>query len=256
DDNLFGWAAAAVVQEVVLSAEHKKIRDAVENHRRDVKYTLHNLLHTGLAPVFPEALWKKILLDQVVDFDEINAFFFSTKLDLDPTPVSTVESALHKALGRSAEKKTVSSSVVWFRCFDKYVKAVETIFPYRTNELRAWREHIDDLFTSKVEDSHARVIAYDIAARKVIGSNPAILFNQSRNSSELSSTETAFGTMILEAQVGAQNLREQNLAKKREREICNNWNEGKCFRSACSRRHVCSSCEGPHVVTLCKPKSS
>ncbi|KAF9029285.1 hypothetical protein BDZ89DRAFT_898901, partial [Hymenopellis radicata] len=94
------------------------------NHRRDVKYTLHNLLRTGLAPVFPEALWKKILL------------------------INTVESALHKALGRSAEKKTVSSSVVWFRCFDKYVKAVETIFPYRTNELRAWREHIDDLFTS------------------------------------------------------------------------------------------------------------
>ncbi|KAF9039498.1 hypothetical protein BDZ89DRAFT_945313, partial [Hymenopellis radicata] len=182
-------------------------------------------------PVFPEALWKKILLDQVVDFDEINAFFFSTKLDLDPTPVST------------------------------YVKAVETIFPYRTNELRAWREHIDDLFTSKVEDSHARVIAYDIAARKVIGSNPAILFNQ-YNAPEITKLQRAFldrdGVRYndIGGTGGSAKSARTKLAKKREREICNNWNEGKCFRSACSRRHVCSSCEGPHVVTLCKPKSS
>ncbi|KAF8998190.1 hypothetical protein BDZ89DRAFT_891281, partial [Hymenopellis radicata] len=128
-----------------------------ENHARDIKAALRSLTRTGLAPVFPQALWKKVLLDEVVDFDEINAFFFSTKLDLDPAPA-------------------VSSSIVWFRCFDKYSEAVETVFPYRTAELRVWRRHIDDLFSAKVEESQTRVIAYDIAARKVIASNPSILF--------------------------------------------------------------------------------
>ncbi|KAF8987130.1 hypothetical protein BDZ89DRAFT_975017, partial [Hymenopellis radicata] len=163
---------------VLLSPEHKKIRTAVENHARDIKKAVRSLTRTGAAPVFPQALWKRVLLDEVVDFDEINAFFFSTKLDLDPTPVSTVESALHKALGRSAERKTVSTSIIWFRCFDKYSEAVETVFPYRTSELRVWRRHIDDLFTAKIDESQTRVIAYDIAARKVIASNPGILFNQ------------------------------------------------------------------------------
>ncbi|KAF9022933.1 hypothetical protein BDZ89DRAFT_908932, partial [Hymenopellis radicata] len=113
------------------------------------------LLRSGHAPVFPKALWKKVLLDEVVDFDEINAF---------------------QALGRRADKKMVSSSVVWFRCFDKYSAAVETVFPFRRDELRSWREHIDDLFTVKSENSHLRIIAYDVAARKIIGSNPGILF--------------------------------------------------------------------------------
>ncbi|KAF9019001.1 hypothetical protein BDZ89DRAFT_903805, partial [Hymenopellis radicata] len=128
-----------------------------ENHALDVKNALHNLKHTGIAPTFPDTLWKKILLDEAVDFDEINAFFFSTKLELDPTP-------------------TVSSAVVWFRCFDKYSEAVETVFPFRRNELRTYRQHIDDLFSAKVESSQARVIAYDIAARKVVASSRGILF--------------------------------------------------------------------------------
>ncbi|KAF8989659.1 hypothetical protein BDZ89DRAFT_903055, partial [Hymenopellis radicata] len=72
--------------------------------------------------------------------------------------------------------KTVSSSSVWLRCFDKYSAAVTTVFPFRREELSVWREHIDDLFMSKSEDSHHRIIAYDIAARKAIGSTPGLLF--------------------------------------------------------------------------------
>ncbi|KAF9022427.1 hypothetical protein BDZ89DRAFT_904220, partial [Hymenopellis radicata] len=139
-------------------------------HTLDIKEALHSLLRSGIAPVFPKALWKKILLDEAVDFDEVNAFFFSTKLELDPAPLGAAASTLQQALGRRADKKTVSSSIVWFRCFDKYSAAVETVFPFRREELRSWRQHIDDLFTAKTEDSHTRVIAYDIAARKVIAS--------------------------------------------------------------------------------------
>ncbi|KAF9025047.1 hypothetical protein BDZ89DRAFT_909880, partial [Hymenopellis radicata] len=117
-----------------------------ENHRRDIKKAIRDLMRTGVAPNFPQSLWKKVLLDEAVDFDEINAYFFSTKLDLDPTPVST------------------------------YCEAVETVFPYRSAELRVWRRHIDDMFTAKHEESHVRIIAYDVAARKVIATNPAILF--------------------------------------------------------------------------------
>ncbi|KAF9053904.1 hypothetical protein BDZ89DRAFT_939246, partial [Hymenopellis radicata] len=133
----------------------------VENHRRDIKNAMRSLLRSGVAPVFPQHLWEKVLLDEPVDFDEINGFFFSfsTKLDVE-------------------EKKTVNTAVAWLRCFDKYSEAVETVFPHRAAELRAWRRHIDDLFTAKGDESHIRVIAYDIAARKVIGSSPAILFNQ------------------------------------------------------------------------------
>ncbi|KAF9020513.1 hypothetical protein BDZ89DRAFT_916994, partial [Hymenopellis radicata] len=125
------------------------------NHAKDIRHALRSLKHTGVAPLFPDALWKKILLDETVDFDEINSFFFSTKLALDPT---------------------VSTATVWYRCFDKYSEAVETVFPSRRRELREWRQHICDLFTVKVAEFEPRIIAYDIAARKVIGSNPGILF--------------------------------------------------------------------------------
>ncbi|KAF9010995.1 hypothetical protein BDZ89DRAFT_1226171, partial [Hymenopellis radicata] len=125
------------------------------NHTLDVKSALHSLKLTGMAPTFPDALWKKILLDKAIDFDEINAFFFSTKLELDPTPVGTVATTLREAMGRRADKKTVSSAVIWFRCFDRYSEAVETVFPWRRNELRTYRQHIDDLFSAKVESSQS-----------------------------------------------------------------------------------------------------
>ncbi|KAF9023866.1 hypothetical protein BDZ89DRAFT_955201, partial [Hymenopellis radicata] len=211
-------------------------------------------------PNFPQSLWKKVLLDEAVDFDEINAYFFSTKLDLDPTPVSTVESALHKALGRSAEKKTVSTSPVWFQCFDKYCEAVETVFPYRSAELRVWRRHIDDMFTAKHEESHIRIIAYDVAARKVIATNPAILFDQCETT-ELVRLRMAFldkdGVRYDDiGGTGGSGSTSKIAPTKlgRKKEICNNWNEGKCPRNPCPRRHACSSCGGPHIASLCKSK--
>ncbi|KAF8903253.1 hypothetical protein CPB85DRAFT_1438403 [Mucidula mucida] len=177
DQAKFGWAPDALIREIALTPEQQVIRDAVRNHTKDLKTAMRSLKHTGVAPLFPDALWKKILLDETVDFDEINSFFFSTKLALDTVPIGAFESALHQALGRRPERKTVSSAIVWFRCFDKYSEAVETVFPSRRRELRAWREHISDLFTVKVGEFEPRIIAYDIAARKVIASNPGILFS-------------------------------------------------------------------------------
>ena len=37
--------------------------------------------------------------------------------------------------------------------------------------------------------------------------------------------------------------------------ICDNWNQGKCTYIGCKRKHECSACNGPHIVSKCtKPK--
>ena len=38
-------------------------------------------------------------------------------------------------------------------------------------------------------------------------------------------------------------------------EVCRNFNAGRCFYSKCSRRHVCSSCDGIHPAVSC-PRST
>ena len=38
-------------------------------------------------------------------------------------------------------------------------------------------------------------------------------------------------------------------------EVCRIFNSGRCFYSKCSRRHICSSCEGAHPAVSC-PRST
>jgi len=66
-------------------------------------------------------------------------------------------------------KRQVKTSSDWSSVFRNAARAIAFVFPHREQELFAYANYIERLFSSKQTHAHRQIIFYDIAIRNEVG---------------------------------------------------------------------------------------
>lgn len=230
DENEFRWTADATIANAALTGNHLLVMQQIKIYQKDLDKALQSLYNSACNPYFPEHLWKAILEDKAVNFDDIYA-------DTHP---------------KTSKGHDASS---WLVTWEMYARAVEFAFPMRQLELRNYGEHIRGLFSRTTQSAHRNILGYDIAVRKLIGSQRGLLFDDYREEQVTNLYQSYLdvngGQYVKEATADASASGGNGLggrrSDKKSREICRNFNFGACL-GRCDRLHVCNLCRGPHTA--------
>lgn len=208
------WLTDRTDEEFDLTPRHFEIMKLVENHSRDIDECVRLITNRCNVPDFPPDLWKSILLDRFIKFEDILAD------ELIPWPVNP--------------------AFDWYTAWSVYSDALTTIFPSRAVELRKYERHISYLFRTTPVSLHGRVLAYDRAVRKFVGSRRSVLFDELGKFQHYLRVHV---DIMVESVVGRSGRSHSKRARKRaRREVCRNWNSNRCFNSNCPREHKCFTC--------------
>ncbi|KAJ7069560.1 hypothetical protein C8F01DRAFT_1113180 [Mycena amicta] len=209
------------------------------------------------APRFPASLWKYVILNQFVDFDAIIANTFTAEPD-QAQQIVIGDTGIELQKAKTVSKITTHAQ--WNSAFWQFYAAVTFAFPNRQNELQTYWNYVNSLFTAAHPGTHSRIIQFDRAARGEISQTPRLLYS---DVSELAACKMAhldpIGLHVFpEAQDRqARPPKTSDGERPRRREICRNFNHGRCSVSDCNRRHVCLECQASnHVAKDCPEKRS
>ena len=118
--------------------------------------------------------------------------------------------------------KVVKNGGEWSIAWNRTVRAIIFAFPHRLKEFTTYGEYIINLFSVTHPSVHSRVIAFDKAVRKRIGSVRNL---------KLSDFEK-FADLKIAPEISKEDVqkgnRDENCKKK---EPCNKWNDRKCDRA-------------------------
>ncbi|KAJ6612764.1 hypothetical protein B0H10DRAFT_1744269, partial [Mycena sp. CBHHK59/15] len=123
----------------------------IENYSRDVKEATRIIRSHAGCPSFTEDGWKDVLEGNYVNFDEI------ARELLDLTRITTQGQ--------------------WVDAWRKYRRCVVFAFEGRNEELDAYFDYIQGLFSQAGSEFAHNVIGCDKAIRMFIGTSKATLFN-------------------------------------------------------------------------------
>ncbi|KAF9078686.1 hypothetical protein BDP27DRAFT_1310014 [Rhodocollybia butyracea] len=209
----FTWLTDETDEEFDLTPRHLEILKLVENHSRDIAECVRLVTNKCNVPYFPPDLWKSVLLDRFIEFEDILA---------------------------DDELPPVSIAFDWYAGWRAYSNALTTIFPSRAAELRKYEQHISYIFRTTPVSLHSRVLAYDRAVRKFVGSRRSVLFDELGKFQHYLRVHV---DIMGESVVGRSGRsRSQRHRKRASNEVCRNWNNNRCSNPNCPREHKCFTC--------------
>ena len=135
--------------------------------------------------------------------------------------------------------------------WNKTSRATSTAFPHRAGELADYAEYIVGLFAATDIHFHDRVILFDKAVRRRIGSRRDLELTDFNKFADL---KAAHMDSIGAAVVQRASLATKNPSSRKKQEACNRWNDNLCLLdgSQCRRLHVCNKCsKGGHKGPDC-----
>ena len=187
-------------------------------------------------------------------------------------------------------KKLITNINLWLQCFTAYVSVMSRRFPadvvemlaYMSQILKASQEFVgtawvnyDTTFRRQAAASgnrrwsavNACLYSLCFTGKATPGKCCELCFSIAYVARECSlaadDVDVAYGWRMVKSVVaslsgapaGSQEARPGSQLAMTDRrdplEVCRNFNSGRCFYSKCSRRHVCSSCEGAHSAISC-----
>ena len=190
-------------------------------------------------------------------------------------------------------KKQITNINLWLQCFTAYVSVMSRRFPadvvmlaYMSQIHKASQEFVgtawvnyDTTFRRQAAASgnrrwsavNACLYSLCFTGKATPGRCCELCFSTAHVARECSlatdDVDVAYGRRMVKsvmaslsgAPAGNQEARPGSQLAMTDRrdplEVCRNFNSGRCFYSKCSRRHVCSSCEGAHSAISC-PRST
>ena len=150
-----------------------------------------------------------------------------------------------------APSKVVSNAGEWTISWNKTSRATSTAFPHRAGELADYAEYIVGLFAATDIHFHDRVILFDKAVHRRIGSRRDLELTDLNKFADL---KAAHMDSIGAAVVQRASLATKNPSSRKKQEACNQWNDNLCLLdgSQCHRLHVCNKCsKGRHKGPDC-----
>lgn len=232
----------------------------------------------GILPL-PPRLHARVLAGEFIDFSDILHAIAIDSKEEEPVSVEVGEGQ-HLTLSRKRKRKDVSDFQTWSQCFTIYAAVLTSALPARGPDLFAYHFVIA---SAAKEYAPGAFLAYDITFRRKAAQyhitrwgeiDPHVYskaFTGMRRSpgqcALCASTFHKSEECDLYTQGPARKARTTPTGLKprpvvptyRGKEVCLNWNRGKCARDHdCPRAHVCSvpSCLGPHRAFSCPSRRS
>jgi hypothetical protein len=177
------------------------------------------IIHPG-CPEFPHTEWDNIIAGRPVDLGVV--------------------------LSDDGRSQTVTTFTDWNRAWMQLAKAYRFAFPHRTEELRAYEEYIINKFDSNHVPYHFRIINFDKAVRKRVGSRRDLELSdfqkfQDLHTSYFSPHGRNYRSKEVEEDSDSASRVTSTKGKKR-RALCRRWNSGICMftSSICDYIHACN----------------
>jgi hypothetical protein len=231
-------------------------------YARDPKQAMASVLEQYDKPVFPQSMWKTVLLNDFLEFEKLHGETFtleSTKADTyslgDNVEIEILDS------GGGAKSRAVSDFGTWTVLWDQYAAAVAYAYPHRRNELDGYRKWIVNYFRWS-KRPHI-VLDIDRACRRAITGDQTLSLDDK-------DSLAAFNFRFSDQGVGGEgpiprssmyNRRRgtarsaSNTSNRDDRtsnEYCKRWNKGLCSNPKCQFVHMCSGCGGDHQRGSCQ----
>ena len=231
-------------------------------------------LNTSIPPI-PSKFANAAATGEFVDFNEL---LYCIELGSGEEPPVQVHLADDQqlALSRKPRKRPISSFEEWVKCFSVYANTLCAYQPTRGPDMLGY---LFVIASSLQEFSLPAVLAYDVAFRRKAallklspwGQIDPLLYSRAfTGPGKAKANATCPLCLGIGHSAMACHLYSEGPARKSRgtaagprhaapaREICINFNRGRCLRNDCPRRHVCSirGCGGPHASLRCPDKRS
>ena len=227
---------------------------------------------SGSIPAIPQRFASAAAAGEFVDFNEL---LYALEADgTDEPPVCLQLGDDHRlSLPRRPKKKPISTFPDWVRCYTVYSHHLSSHHPLRGPDLIAYL-HI--IATCNMEYNFTACLAYDTAFRKKAARfhlptwgqiDPQLYARAFTGAGKsrahavcehcLSPSHSSADCTLFYPRGPAKRPRVTTAGPKpsatQTREICRNFNRGRCSRDDCTRRHVCLNpgCTGSHPITSC-----
>ena len=254
DESAYAWVANRQSKRTNLRDSLRKTLKLIETYTLDPKATKRSLVNEPDCPEFPDSEWKNIISGRSVSLDAVLSGQLSTTHD-DPKVEKIGD--LEITFGAVEPTKIVKNGGDWSIAWNRTVRATLFAFPHRIHELSSYGEYITNLFSVTHPSVHGRVIAFDKAVRKRVGSVRNLELSDFEKFADLKIAHMdSIGVSVIPGSSkddgGRKGKRGRNWKKD---ELCNKWNDGKCSQEEedCRRLHVCNKCaKGGHRGKDCR----
>ena len=242
DESAYAWIAGRKDKHVSLSEGLTQTLRLIDSYTLDPKAAKRSLTNQpNDCPEFPDSEWNHIITGRAVNLDAVlSGQLSTTNDDLKIEKFGDIE----VSFGAVEPTKTVKNGGDWSIAWNRTVRATVFAFPHRMHELTSYGEYIINLFAVTHPSVHARVIAFDKAARKRVGSVRNLELSEFEKFTDLKIAHMdSIGVSVAsKGEAGSKGKRNKNWKKS---EPCNKWNDGKCGQEEedCRRRHICNRCE-------------
>jgi len=134
----------------------------------DPKGTKCSLVNSPTCPEFPDSEWTNILAGRAINLDAVLSGYYSTSNnDERVEEIGDLEICFVTV----NPTKTVSTAGEWSIAWNRALRATSTAFPHRAGELAEYAEYIIGLFAATDVHFHDRVILFDKAVRRRVGTH-------------------------------------------------------------------------------------
>ena len=254
DESVYAWVASRKDKHTVLRDNLAKTLKLIEVYTIDPKATRRSLINEPDCPEFPDSEWKNIIAGRAVNLDAVLSGQLSTTQD---EPKVEKFGDLEISFGAVEPTKLVKNGGDWTIAWNRTVRATIFAFPHRAHELSSYGEYVVNLFSVTHPSIHSRVVAFDKAVRKRIGSVRNLELTDFEKFADLKIAHMdSIGVSVVSTSSkdkGDQKARRGKNWKKDE--PCNKWNDNKCNQAEedCRRLHVCNNCgKGGHRGKECR----
>jgi hypothetical protein len=151
------------------------------------------------------------------------------------------------SFGTVEPTKVVKNGGDWSIAWNRTVRATVFAFPHRIQELTSYGEYIINLFSVTHSTVHGRVIAFDKAARKRVGSVRNLELSDFEKFADLKIAHMdSIGVAVSSGSSKSEKVQGTKRSGRnwKRDEACNKWNDGTCNqeKESCRRKHICNKC--------------
>jgi hypothetical protein len=197
----------------------------------------------------PRTIWRKIILDQFVDFEKLFASMEKGYDHHDDPKDFGAGYALVKK-DQAFTKRKLRTESDWTRVFDAWSAGTVFFFRHRESELRAYRSLVMEFFRAAPNDPLV-AIEYDVEVRDKYARKPFRLDNQDQLNFPLLAQVFRGSTSSFTPRSSTKRIAPSSLGStpKRVDVPCRNWSYGSCKADPCPNRRkhgICCICGEGH----------